>query len=161
MLAFKAEAQTSALAISDTNAKFERTLALEFYTGEEQGLVGSRALAKMRADRGDKVVAQIQQDMTAVRLPGDALGIAFVQDSRAINPELTRDVEALAALYKDPELTLHHTVLSGSSCCSDHQAYAENGFASVGLIEPRGYTGDPQYHQTGDVVARSEYCCVW
>jgi hypothetical protein len=53
----------------------------------------------MRASRGDKVVAQVQQDMTAVQLPGDALGVAFVQDSRAVSLELTKDVEALAAVY--------------------------------------------------------------
>ena len=48
-------------------------------------------------------------------------------------------------------------VKSGSSCCSDHQSYREAGYPSAGLIEPRGYTGDPQYHKVGDVVRRTEY----
>lgn len=144
-------------ALAQANAKFERTLVFEWYTGEEQGLVGSRAMAKKRSEDGDKVFAQIQQDMTGVVGSGDALGLAFVQDGRAVSTELTGYVEELAAVYADPKLTLHHEVLSGSACCSDHQSYAENGFLSVGLIEPRGYTGDPQYHKTGDLVHREDY----
>ena len=35
--------------------------------------------------------------------------------------------------------------------------YTENGFPSVGFIEPRGYTGDPMYHTSGDLVERDEY----
>ena len=37
------------------------------------------------------------------------------------------------------------------------QSYKESGYPSVGILEPRGYTGDPQYHQIGDVVNRPEY----
>jgi hypothetical protein len=147
----------TAEALAAAGAKFERTLVLEWYTGEEQGLVGSRALAKKRSQDGDKVFAQIQQDMTGVVGSGDSLGLAFVQSASAVDLGLTAYVEEVSAVYVDPALTLHHQVLSGSSCCSDHQSYAENGFLSVGLIEPRGYTGDPQYHRGGDLVERSDF----
>jgi hypothetical protein len=147
----------TAEALAASGAKFERTLVLEWYTGEEQGLVGSRALAKKRNEDDDKVFAQIQQDMTGVVGAGDSLGLAFVQSGSAVSLEMTAYVEEVAAVYVDPALTLHHQVLSGSSCCSDHQSYAENGFLSVGLIEPRGYTGDPMYHRGGDLVERSDY----
>lgn len=99
----------------------------------------------------------IQQDMTAFRLPDDGLGMAFVNDPRATDPTLTTAVEGIARTFADPELTIHKNVLSGSSCCSDHQSYREAGFPSVGIIEPRGYTGDPTYHTAGDVVDRDEY----
>lgn len=149
------------LAIAQTiqarRATFQNTLVLEFYTGEEQGLVGSRSLAARRRQQGNIVVAHIQSDMTAVRLPNDPAGLAFVQDPRASNPTLTAYVENLARQYSRSPFTIYRSVLSGSSCCSDHQSYHENGFPSVGLIEPRGYTGDPQYHRVGDIVQRSEY----
>jgi len=137
--------------------KLSRTLALEHYTGEEQGLLGSRAWSTVRARRGDNVVAMIQTDMTAVRLASDTLGLAFVDDARTTDPTLTRAVQDFARTYKDPSLTIYTRVLSGSSCCSDHQSYKENGFPSAGLIEPRGYTGDPQYHRVGDLSSRPEY----
>lgn len=122
-------------------ATFGRTLVLEWYTGEEQGLVGSRALARERAQRGDNVIGQIQQDMTALRLSQDPMGLAFVQSSSATDPTLTRYVQDVAEQYADSSLILFNQVISGSSCCSDHQSYRENGYPSVGLIEPRGYTG--------------------
>jgi hypothetical protein len=61
----------AAQAVGESGFKFKKTLCFEHYTGEEQGLVGSRAQAKFRKERGDDVVAQIQQDMIAVRLPQD------------------------------------------------------------------------------------------
>jgi len=144
-------------AISEADATFGRTLVLEFYSGEEQGLVGSRALAKRRADEGDNVIAQLQQDMTAVQLFDDPVGVAFVRDTRATDPTLTKYAMDVAKEYRPAGLTLFDRVISGSECCSDHQAYAENGFPAVGYIEPRGYTGDPQYHRAGDLVRRTEY----
>eukprot|EP01062_Namystynia_karyoxenos_P026448 TRINITY_DN20520_c0_g1_i1.p1 TRINITY_DN20520_c0_g1~~TRINITY_DN20520_c0_g1_i1.p1 ORF type:complete len:355 (+),score=124.21 TRINITY_DN20520_c0_g1_i1:61-1125(+) len=144
-------------AIHRTKASFERTLVLEHYAGEEQGLLGSRALSAERRHRDEHVVAMFQQDMTAVIREGDKMGVALVQDSRAVDRELTEYAEKVAQLYADPRLTIFHTVLSGSNCCSDHQSYAENGFPSVGYIEPRGYTGDPQYHTVTDTVLREDY----
>lgn len=140
-----------------TKMSFERTLVFEHYTGEEQGLLGSRAMAKTRASRMDFVAAMIQTDMTALKLANDPMGLALVNDPRATDPELTQLVKELAGLYKDSQLTVYDKVLSGSSCCSDHQSYKEQGFASAGLIEPRGYTGDPQYHKVGDVANRADY----
>lgn len=144
-------------AIHRSGASFRRTVVLEWYSGEEQGLVGSRALAARRQSAGERVVAMFQQDMTAVRRDGDAVGVAMVQDGRSVDQALTDYAEDVAKMYAGSQLTVHRTVLSGSNCCSDHQSYAENGFPSVGYIEPRGYTGDPQYHKVGDTVERADY----
>jgi len=152
-----ASLMAAAAAIHTLGATFGKTLCFEHYTGEEQGLRGSRAMAELRAKRGDDVVAMLQQDMIAVQLPGDQTGLAFVDDTRATDPDLTDAVEMILRNYVDPNLMLHPRVLSGSSCCSDHQSYTENGFPSVGFIEPRGYTGDPMYHTSGDLVERDEY----
>lgn len=146
-----------ATAIAASGSKFQKTIVLEFYAGEEQGLVGSRALAAKRRGDGDVVFAQIQQDMTALKLAQDPIGLAFVQSRSATDPVLTAYVQDVSKVYADDRLTLFNSVISGSACCSDHQSYAENGFPSVGLIEPRGYTGDPQYHRIGDLVERSNY----
>lgn len=168
----------AAAALADSGFKFKRTICFEHFTGEEQGLLGSRAQAEVRYGRGDDVVAMIQQvrspdagpachsltkrvsrmqDMTAYHLSMDQQGVAFVTDPRATDPDLTNIVESIAREYADPLLKVHEEVLSGSSCCSDHQSYTESGYPSVGMIEPRGYTGDPQYHKVGDLVRREDY----
>ena len=77
--------------------------------------------------------------MTAYHLSMDEPGMAFVMDAGAIDPELTEAVKSVGREYGDHALFIHDKVLSGSSCCSDHQSYAEWGFPSVGIIEPRGY----------------------
>eukprot|EP00732_Lithocolla_globosa_P005290 Lithocolla_globosa_v1_NODE_5392_length_1247_cov_26.108221.p1 type:complete len:333 gc:universal NODE_5392_length_1247_cov_26.108221:1202-204(-) len=142
--------------LSNSAVRFKRTLVLEHYSGEEQGLRGSRNLASRRRQARDNVVVHIQQDMTGYRRSGDPIAVAMVQDSRATDPVWTATVQALMNDYAEG-VSVYNTVLSGSNCCSDHQSYVENGFSSVGLIEIRGYTGDPQYHRSGDLVYRSDY----
>lgn len=61
---------TIAAAVGDSGVKFKRTLCFEHYTGEEQGLLGSRAQAEVRYDRGDDVVAMIQQVVVPL-IPSD------------------------------------------------------------------------------------------
>ena len=56
----------AAKAVADSGFSFERTICFEHYTGEEFGLLGSRAQAELRAKRGDKVVAMIQQVSTRI-----------------------------------------------------------------------------------------------
>jgi len=146
-----------AQALAASGIRFERTIVIEYYTGEEQGLVGSRALARERSQRGDTVTAQLQSDMTGYRRAGDPIAVAFVQDARAVDLVLTQTCIDLARNYAASDLTILNQVTSGSSCCSDHQSYRENGYPSVGYIEMRGYTGDPQYHQAGDLVRRADY----
>jgi hypothetical protein len=73
---------------------------------------------------------------------------------RGANPELSlvnRYVDLpLTALVRNvsvtyvPELPVSET----SACCSDHQSFLENGYASAGYVEAGGYTIDPQYHNT-------------
>lgn len=86
----------AAAAVGDSGFKFRRTLCFEHYTGEEQGLVGSRAQAELRYSRGEKVIGMIGQDMTALHLTLDEMGVAFVTDPRAVDPELTVLVESIA-----------------------------------------------------------------
>ena len=102
-------------------------------------------------------MAMLQQDMIAVKVDGDDFGLAFVTSPSASDPVLTETAAMIMRTYADRELILHPAVLSGSSCCSDHQSYTEAGYPSVGTLEPRGYTGDPMYHKAGDLVERADY----
>jgi acetylornithine deacetylase/succinyl-diaminopimelate desuccinylase-like protein len=105
----------AASAIFEYGATFGSTLCLEHYTGEEQGLLGSRAQATARAKRGDDVVAMLQQDMIAVKKEGDDFGLAFVTSPSASDPVLTQTAQMIMRTYADRELILHPAVLSGKS----------------------------------------------
>ena len=58
----------AAAAIHSLGATFGKTLCLEHYTGEEQGLRGSRAMAELRAKRGDVSAITAQRDASSQRV---------------------------------------------------------------------------------------------
>jgi Zn-dependent M28 family amino/carboxypeptidase len=147
-----------AKALYDSGSTFERTVSIEFYTGEEQGLVGSRAYARARSLRGDNVIAHIQQDMIGYHRAGDPAGVSFVQDRAAVDLSLTNYALGVAREFAPANFTVYTAVLSGSSCCSDHQSYVENGYPSVGLIEPRGYTGNKKSGSHSSLFPTSIHC---
>lgn len=57
--------------------RFKRTVQLVFFSGEEQGLWGSRAYAKMLRDNDTNVRFMLQADMLGYHLPGEPMQIAF------------------------------------------------------------------------------------
>lgn len=131
------------------NATFRYTLRIIAFCGEEQGLVGSRAYAAQIADEGEDVVAMLQGDMIAYQA-GTQPELSFV--SRYTDATLTGIVTNITATYV-PTLRLSTT----TACCSDHQSFIENGYASAGFVEAGGYTIDPQYHKVGDLSERTGY----
>jgi len=76
--------------------------------------------------------------------------LSFV--NRYTDETLTGIVTNITATYV-PNLTLSTT----TACCSDHQAFFENGYASAGFVEAGGYTIDPEYHRVGDLTERDGY----
>jgi len=138
-----------AKAIFDTQASFESTVSLHLYCGEEQGLVGSRALSREAAAGNMNIIGMFQADMIAYQAYPEPQ-CAFV--NRYTNTQLTNYAKQMASLYV-PEIRQVDT----SACCSDHQSYYEQGYPSVGLVEGGGYTVDVEYHAVGDVVDRDRY----
>jgi hypothetical protein len=62
--------------IAETGATFRKTLKLCLFTGEEQGLVGSRALASQLAEDGENVIAMFNADMIGYAPEGDDIVLA-------------------------------------------------------------------------------------
>jgi len=113
--------------IASTGARFKNTLRLCLFTGEEQGLVGSRALAGRWRNEGVNVIAMVNVDMMGYRRPGTAINIVVM--TRASDAALTNIARATATTYL-PSYANANT----SGCCSDQQSFHENGFPAVGFF---------------------------
>lgn len=84
-----------AKAISEHKAKFKHTVKLILFCGEEQGLVGSRHLARVYKDHGLQISLMIQGDMLGYRKPGDPLQAGFA--SRYATPAATEFAKSVSS----------------------------------------------------------------
>ncbi|CAE7503004.1 unnamed protein product, partial [Symbiodinium microadriaticum] len=131
--------------INATQLTFNRGLRICLFTGEEQGLVGSRALASKWAAEGENIYAMANADMLGYQSTA-TIEQAFMD--RSMSPELTAYAKELIATYV-PGLKTTDT----GACCSDQQSFYENGYASVGFFESsNSATAYPSYHKTTDLL---------
>ncbi|KAF9391914.1 hypothetical protein CPB97_005041 [Podila verticillata] len=136
--------------IKQNNLTFGRTFVIAAFSGEEQGLFGSAALAKKLKSEGTTITMMIQGDMLAYRKPGEPIQTAF--PARYHTPELTALLRNVTELYV-PETVVGVT----GACCSDHQSFWEAGYPATAFFERNGPIADPKYHNSGDLVYREGY----
>jgi len=132
--------------VSSQGLRFKNTLRLCLFTGEEQGLIGSRALARRWKSEGVNVIAMFNTDMLGYRQPGTPITINFM--NRVGDPDLINIAREVTNTYL-PGIGNDNT----AACCSDQQSFHENGFPAVGYFETPGRTVYyPQYHRTTDLL---------
>ena len=130
---------------TSNNFELERGLRLCLFSGEEQGLLGSRALAAEYKKKGDNIVAMLNADMLAYQAT-DVVTLGF--KDRSVTPELVQFAKDMTKLYV-PGLPTDDS----SSCCSDYLSFWEEGFASVGFFENGEAASDyPSYHTETDLI---------
>jgi len=131
--------------ISYFEYKFQYTLRLCSFAGEEQGLLGSRAYAQDQKTKGAKIVAMLNGDMLGYKLPAQPITLGM--KDRFVAPWLLSVANSITSLYV-PQLPIGIS----PSCCSDHQSFTENGFSAVGFFEHQGSASDyPDYHKSTDL----------
>lgn len=126
---------------------FRYTLVIGAWSGEEQGLVGSRAYAQKAKSRGDDIIAMLQSDMIAFRVPSEGIQVGF--PDRYNSDILTDLVKEVMTIYTPNVQTCTTPV-----CCSDHQSFYEQGYAGTQFFERCGSIADPLYHDVGDIIDR-------
>jgi Zn-dependent M28 family amino/carboxypeptidase len=136
--------------ISSTNARFRKGVRLIAFSGEEQGLYGSKAYAKHAKAQNMSIAGMIQGDMLGFNKHVGGVGVAFIRDY--VSTSMTAVVRGIVSEYM-PLLEQSQS----TACCSDHQSFHELGYPSVGFVEPEGYRVDPEYHHVGDLVNRPGY----
>jgi Zn-dependent M28 family amino/carboxypeptidase len=125
--------------------KFSYTIRFCAWSGEEQGLYGSRDYASKAKRAGENLIATLNADMIGYRKSNTPLTIAL--DSRYVTQWLVDSVANLTKAYV-PQLTIGYN----SGCCSDQQSFYEQGFPAMGFFETTGTTvAYPHYHQSTDL----------
>lgn len=133
--------------VNKTSANFdlERGLKLCWFSGEEQGLLGSRALAAQYKAEEMNIVAMVNADMLGYQATSD---ITLGFKDRSVTKQLVAYAKYLTSLYV-PGLPTDDS----SSCCSDYLSFWEEGFAAVGFFENgEAASNYPSYHTETDLI---------
>jgi len=125
--------------------KFERTIRLTAFSGEEQGLLGSRAYAANLASNNVNVVAMFNGDMLGWKPTGSTSSLGMKRDY--IDTQLLQTANEITRLYV-PELG----VGVSTSCCSDYVSFYEVGYPAIGYFQfPGTASAYPYYHTSNDL----------
>lgn len=131
-----------ALVFSD----FKPTKTIEFfwYAGEENGLLGSKEIARSYKDAGKNVEAVMQLDMVVFPGNGDVIGLT----TDYTNVELTKVVEDLTTLYVGSPVARFKCGYG----CSDHASWHNNGFKTVFPFESTFDKSNKNIHTSRDLL---------
>lgn len=137
--------------------RFERTLRIIFFSGEEHGLAGSRAYVQDHAT--DDIVAMLNLDMFGYDSNGDRCIELHVGTLPSADPVGQAFVQSI----QQYQLNLTYDYLTDQATDrSDHASFWEKGVGAVAVIEnffdnnlPNGCQGvdaNPSYHKPGDTM---------
>jgi hypothetical protein len=134
-----------ATVISEQSLSFRKTIRLVCFSGEEQGLVGSRAYARDLANAGANVIAMFNGDMLGWKQTNQPITLGMM--NRFIDSELLAQANLITRDYV-PTLPIGTT----AGCCSDQQSFTEHGFSAIGYFENTANSVVyPHYHQSTDL----------
>jgi hypothetical protein len=137
----------TALIMSQTQFKFNHTIKFVAFSGEEQGLVGSRVYAAEAADEGWNIVSVLNADMIsyAVTTSDGNYLIVFQNDASEWLYNYTLNISTVYTDY------IQLTPLKGGfSGGSDHFYFWQEGYNALFYFES---TTTPYYHTSGDTIA--------
>ncbi len=130
------------------------TLRFAFWTGEEQGLLGSEDYAAEASQSGENIKGYLNLDMIAWNTVGSDPDINLIY-TNSIPPTLQ-----LAQLYADVVGAYNLDlipVLGTGVTGSDHASFWQYGFTSILAIEDDlGGDFNPYYHGAGDTPANTD-----
>ncbi|MCC6129149.1 MAG: Zn-dependent exopeptidase M28 [Acidobacteria bacterium] len=132
---------------------FERTIRFVLFTGEEQGLYGSRVYANLVSANQENVVAVLNMDMIA----WDAIGGPVVQihtrTSASAGYAADKAIfELFAAVVSQYGLSsvLQPSLAADGESASDHSSFWAKGYPAVLAIEDDYADFNPYYHTSND-----------
>jgi len=135
----------AARALSTTT--FDCTIKFVFFSGEEQGLLGSRDYARRAREGGDDIRAVLNLDMVGYAGDGPLDGYLYYNDDSDF---IDYDVGLARRLYV-PEIG-YDSENNAFAIFSDHASFWQEGYVA-GFFTEDGSNGDyPYYHTTNDIV---------
>lgn len=133
--------------------ELERTVRFIFFTGEEQGLLGSQVYAQQAAAAEENIVAVLNLDMIAWNGIGDP--IMRLHTRTTANPGEPAD-RAIAEVFVDAvntyglSETLMPIITPDGITASDHSPFWNWGFPAVLVIEDDADDFNPHWHRSSD-----------
>jgi hypothetical protein len=131
---------------------FDYTVWFIGFSGEEQGLVGSRAFVSKCFERGDSIVLAINHDMISWTYLTERDSLRIVGNRS--DPPCSTWVEyymAMADTFTD--LNCHLEIVDYESS-SDEYSFWRNGYAA---IRDKYFDKNPMYHTIGDTIGPYRY----
>ncbi len=131
-------------ALAASEYKPKRTIEFFWYAGEENGLLGSKEIAKSYRDNNVNVVGVMQLDMVLYPGNGDKIGLT----TDYTNVELTKFAESLTSLYVGSPVERFQCGYG----CSDHASWHQNGYKTVFPFESTFNSSNKNIHTERDVI---------
>jgi hypothetical protein len=141
--------------IAANNYKFDYSIQLQWYCGEEQGLYGSAAIAKNYQATGVSVIGMFNIDMIGwVYQPtGSPPKSTLAWTIGPTNTALTQRCRDASTLYNPTQ-----PMGDSRGCCSDEQSFSNYGFQTVAIFEtPTTNIQYPYYHKETDVASQVNF----
>jgi len=123
---------------------FRRNIMFMLFSGEEQGLHGSAAIASELYDADVELAGMVNLDM--IGYPQANQPTTLWWKARSVNTNLTNLGISLTRTYLGEDTLISTSV----SCCSDMQSFHELGYPAAGVFEATAGTNNPNYHRTSD-----------
>ncbi|MGH1469267.1 MAG: M20/M25/M40 family metallo-hydrolase [Bdellovibrionales bacterium] len=131
-------------ALAESNYVPKRSIEFFWYAGEENGLLGSKEIAKSYKDNNVNVVGVMQLDMVLYPGNGDKIGLT----TDYTNVELTKFAESLTSLYVGSPVERFQCGYG----CSDHASWHQNGYKTVFPFESTFNSSNKNIHTERDVI---------
>lgn len=148
-----ASGSTGVLVAADILAQFNWncTLRFAFWTGEEQGLLGSDKYAQRAKGKAENIIGVLNLDMIGWNTPGSPRDIDLhAKGSMPATVELANQTASVVTAYG---LNLIPEVRADGTGASDHASFWKYGYNAILGIEdyyPGNHDFDPYYHTPGD-----------
>ncbi|HUS99475.1 MAG TPA: M28 family peptidase [Candidatus Thermoplasmatota archaeon] len=126
--------------------QFNNTIKFVAFSGEEEGLYGSRVYAQQAASQGWNIVGVLNADMISYAITTSQGNNVDVYVNSASTWLYTYTVNVNTEYNDYIHLTLHN---AGTSSGSDHYYFWQNGFSAVFYFE---YEMTPYYHTAQDTI---------
>ena len=126
------------------------TLRFAFWTGEEQGLLGSDAYAQHVYNSGENIVGYLNLDMIAWNTPNSPASIYL--GYRSSVPRSLDLANLFSAVVDAYNINLQPVIGTSYDGSSDHTSFLDRGYPSILAIEGNN-DFNPYYHKPQDTPA--------
>jgi hypothetical protein len=127
--------------------RFERTMRFVFFTGEEQGLLGSKAYATEARTEGEKIVAVCNLDMIGWDTMDGPVVRLHTRANSAGDLEIANVFTNVVSAY---DLDLEPVIDPDGTASSDHASFWVQGYPAILAIEDDQNDFNPYYHSKND-----------